>query len=105
METDVIYLYVEMGQGHGNTYPFRVTADHRLPISRRPTALWVALPARSLVTNVGPFYIYNGSKQMLKVAKAELHQEIAEIVEVTFKDDLPVLAWVLPKHAPRGRPY
>lgn len=104
IERDVVYMYVEIREGEGSTYPFRVTADHRLVISRQSDGPLMTEAARILVTGAGPFYVMSGSEEMLKVLKAELHQEKAEIVEVTFKDDLPVIAWVLPKHAPRGRP-
>merc|ERR1712107_556234 len=73
-------------------------------VSHQPTGEPRVVPAQSLVDNAGrrPLYIYNGSTEPLKVVSAELRSEKVEIVEVTFQDDSPVLAWVLPKRARAG---
>lgn len=97
VERDIVYLHTE-----GNSYPFQVTADHRLFVSHHPSHQPRICSAQSMVANAGPHYIYNGSISPLKVVKAELKREKAEIVQVTFEDDLPVLAWVLPKRARAG---
>lgn len=97
VERDIVYLHTQ-----GNSYPSQWTANHRLFVSHHPCRKPRTCSAQSLVAYAGPHYIYNGSISPLKVMKAEVKCEKVEIVQVTFEDDSPVLAWVLPKRARAG---
>jgi len=79
-------------------YPFQITADHRLPISRSRSEEASPLLAAGLLQPHAEFYLFDGTGERRKVVQPVRKTETEEVVEVTFEEDEPVLAWVLPKN-------
>jgi len=87
-----------------DTYQFEVTSLHRIQVESGDALSTVH--AKDFVELVKPGVqpsVLTGDLSYRKVHKVNTSRRLVEVVEVTFDEDLEVLAWLPPKRAPKGK--
>jgi len=90
------------------SYPFQIGADHRVEVSSEKRSAPRRLTAKelqeSVQANTDNFFLHDAGEEPQLILTASVKLESTEMIEITFENDDPIFAWLLPKNSHGRRP-